>query len=209
MVTQKTTASEPNSTETFWELHKLDQKGSSAFMLDAREVDDVIELTAEVPGVERSDIEVNLEGDILTISLEKRAQDDAKRIHFSERSYGRFKRSIQVPFAPDADSVTAEVQNGLLVIRFPRTEADRTRRIAIRETGADTGQEHRAIGATWEGEPGTNSTLTLTDVAGRAPSDAAVENSATRTDVKGASRKLGAQSPSQLTPADWQDAVKT
>jgi HSP20 family molecular chaperone IbpA len=149
--------------DSFLELpHKLDQTGRTAFLLDAYEADNVIELTAEVPGVQESDIDVSLEGDILTISVEKHGQPEGKRMHFSERAYGRFQRSIQLPFVPDAESVKADVQNGLLVIRFPRVQSERTRRIAIGGTRAE-GQERSAIGSKWSEQPKGEKPLTLTD----------------------------------------------
>jgi HSP20 family protein len=169
MVTQKITAAAADEQDAFLELpRKLDEKGRSAFALEAHETDNVVELTAELPGVQESDIEASLEGNILTISVEKRGQSEGKRTHFSERSYGRFERSIQLPFAPDADSVTAEVENGVLLVRFPRVETERTRRIAIRGAHSGTDHERRAIGATWEREPAPEMPLTLTEVAGPA-----------------------------------------
>lgn len=156
--------------DAFIELpHKLDQMGRAAFLLDAYEGDKIIELTAEVPGATESDIEVTLEGDILTINVEKRAQGEGKRIHFSERSYGRFHRSIQLPFAPDADSVKASVENGVLVIRFPRVESERTHRITIGGARAETVQERSVIGSKWDEKSAAEKPLTLTSVAGTTP----------------------------------------
>ncbi len=54
--------------------------------LDVFESDRTIEMTAELPGVAEEDIELNLEGDILTISGEKRDQHQGKKVHFTERS---------------------------------------------------------------------------------------------------------------------------
>ena len=191
MVTQKITTATTDKREAFLELHKLDQMGTSAFVLDAHEIDNVIELTAEVPGVEDSDIEVNLEGDMLTISVEKRARSEGRVTHFSERSYGHFQRSIQLPFAPDADSVTADVENGVLVVRFPRVESERTRRIAVRAARPETDQQSRAIGATWDDESAAENELTLTDVAEAEP------------------RESTAEKRSTLTSRDWLNAEQT
>lgn len=156
--------------DAFLELpHKLDQMGKAAFLLDAYEADNVIELTAEVPGVRETDIEVSLEGDNLTISVEKRDQREGKQMHFSERSYGRFQRSIKLPFAPDADSVNADVENGVLVIRFPRVESERTHRIAIGGARAERDQDRSAIGSTWDKKSTAEKPLTLTDVASTTP----------------------------------------
>ena len=125
--------------------------------LDVFESDRTIEMTAELPGVAEEDIELNLEGDILTISGEKREQHQGKKVHFTERSYGTFQRSIQLPFAPDADRLEASSESGVLTIRFPRVEPERSHRIPIgagknvgKQEGARSGR--KAIGGRWSGE---------------------------------------------------------
>jgi HSP20 family protein len=125
--------------------------------LDVFESDRTIEMTAELPGVAEEDIELNLEGDILTISGEKREQHQGKKVHFTERSYGTFQRSIQLPFAPDADRLEASSESGVLTIRFPRVEPERSHRIPIgaakgagRQEGGRSGR--KAIGGRWSAE---------------------------------------------------------
>jgi HSP20 family protein len=166
MVAQKIMAG--GDQDAFHELHKLDQAraGTAAFLLDARESDSGIELTAEVAGVRDQDIEVNLDGNLLTISIERPAPDAGKRTHFSERFYGRLERSIQLPFAPDGNSVTAEVDNGVLTIRFKRVEEKQSHRIAIRGSQPNKPRESRAIGSTWEQKLTSEEPLMLTTVAG-------------------------------------------
>jgi len=153
------------SEDVFLELpHELnqvvDEGGSSKFVatprLDVHEADGVIEMSAELPGVAETDIEICLEGDILSISGEKRDDHKDTKAHFVERTYGAFQRSIQLPFAPQPDQMTAECEHGVLRIRFPRVEAERTHRIEIggakRPGQADTGQPHKkAIGDSWSG----------------------------------------------------------
>ena len=118
--------------DVFLELaRKMNHARSVGPAIDAHEVDGLIQMTAEVPGVPESAIDVCLDGDILTINVEKGDQNKGKRVHFSERSYGQFTRSIQLPFAPDPDSVEASVRDGLLTILFPRVDRERARHIAI------------------------------------------------------------------------------
>ena len=153
--------SQPEEENTFLELpHELnqrsDEKGGGRSIrtprLDVYESDGVIEMTAELPGVADGDIEVRLEGDILTISGEKRDQHEGKNVHFAERSYGSFERSIQLPFAPEPDRMEASSENGVLTISFPRVEPDQTHRIPVR--GAREAEEssrgnRKAIGRRW------------------------------------------------------------
>ena len=156
--------------DDFLELpRQLNHGGRAAPRIDGHEADGMIEMIAEVPGVPESAIEVTLDGDILTIFMEKGNQNEGKRVHFAERVFGRFKRSIQLPFAPDPDSVEAALQDGLLTIRFPRVDRDRSRRITIRETRPEGQGERSAIGSGWS-ERATNEPLMLDVKASPPPS---------------------------------------
>lgn len=156
--------------DTFLELpHELNQvkedNGGSTSTLTPRlgvyESDRVIEMTVELPGVREEDIELSLDGDILTISGAKHDQHEGKKVHFSERSFGTFLRSIQLPFAPDPERMDASSDSGVLTIRFPRVEQEKSRRIPIRGlAGIDQPRgnrgSRRAIGDKWKGdEPGS------------------------------------------------------
>jgi HSP20 family protein len=143
----------------FLELpHELNQTGEAgeenrhlSTRLDVYEADGIIEMTCELPGVRERDIRICLEGDILTVDGEKRQEHKEKKAHFVERSYGIFERSIQLPFAPSPDQMTAEYRHGVLTIRFPRAEAQRSHQIEIgRAKGASHG-ERKAIGEDWTG----------------------------------------------------------
>lgn len=157
--------SHPEEENTFLELpHELNQRsegpgGGKSIRtprLDVYEDGGIIEMTAELPGVAEGDIEVSLEGDILTISGEKRDLHEGKKAHFSERSYGSFQRSIQLPFAPEPDRMEANSENGVLTISFPRVEPDQSHRIPVRGAKAlgqaESGRGSRkAIGGRWSG----------------------------------------------------------
>ena len=80
------------------------------------ESDKVIEVTAELPGLEEKDVEVNLADCVLTISGEKKAEkhENDKNYRLFERSCGSFSRSLQLPDGVDADAITASISNGVL-----------------------------------------------------------------------------------------------
>jgi len=103
--------------------------------IDVHDAEENLEVTAELPGVKQEDVDLRLEGDMLTISGEKRQEHEDKKAHFVERSYGSFSRSIQLPFQPDPDQVQADFENGVLRIRLPRQGSqERSRRIKIGQT---------------------------------------------------------------------------
>src|SRR5580692_6865074 len=84
--------------------------------IDVTETDKEIEITAELPGLERKDVDISLEDDVLTIRGEKKAESEPsdkkrnggdKNYHLSERSYGVFYRMLQLPPGIDPSAVKA------------------------------------------------------------------------------------------------------
>ncbi len=91
-------------------------------------------VTAEIPGVAKDALELNVTGDTLEISGE-RAPDDLPedaRYHRRERTYGKFNRSIQLPYSVDVNKVKATFKNGVLEINLPRVEAEKPKKIAVK-----------------------------------------------------------------------------
>lgn len=100
------------------------------------ESDDEIELTAEMPGLTRDDVQIEVEDDVLRIHGEKKEEfeheeDKDGKVRVSERRYGSFSRSFGLPASVDADAIEAEMKNGMLTVRLPKTEVARGRRIEI------------------------------------------------------------------------------
>lgn len=96
--------------------------GGFAPDLDVRETGQGLEMTAELPGMAEADIDLRLEGDLLTLSGEKcdgRAKAEGGR-HMSECRFGRFQRSFRLPFAPDVSQVQARFEQGVLHVALPR-----------------------------------------------------------------------------------------
>lgn len=91
-----------------------------------------VKVTAELPGIEEKDINVQLADGVLTISGEKRTQAEDKDRLFSERVYGRFERHIPLDQV-DEDKISASFKNGVLTITLPRTRdvPSNVKRIAI------------------------------------------------------------------------------
>ncbi len=90
--------------------------------LDVKETPQGLELTAEQPGVKEEDIELSLEGETLVLRGEKREEKktEERGLHIQERSFGSFQRSLRLPFAPDAGSVTASFDKGVLHVMLPK-----------------------------------------------------------------------------------------
>jgi HSP20 family protein len=92
--------------------------------IDVDETDKEITVTAELAGLDRKDVELTLNDDVLTIRGEKKEESehrDAKSYH-KECSYGAFVRSIQLPAEVDQDKVKAEFKKGVLKIQLSKLE---------------------------------------------------------------------------------------
>jgi HSP20 family protein len=93
-------------------------------------------ITAEIPGVEPEDIDISVTGEILTLRGSRKPDeiDEDIRYHRRERGYGRFQRSVQLPFPVETENVEATFKNGVLTITLPRAEEDKPRKITVKST---------------------------------------------------------------------------
>jgi HSP20 family protein len=111
--------------------------------VDVAETDKEIEITAELPGLERKDVDISLEDDVLTIRGEKKTESvqdnkkdkgsDNKNYHLSERSYGMFYRVLQLPPGIDPSTVKATMSNGVLKIAIPKPARTQAKKIEVKE----------------------------------------------------------------------------
>jgi HSP20 family protein len=90
-------------------------------------------LKAELPDLEREDIDINIENFVLTIKGEKKFNSEIKeeQYHHVERRYGTFSRSFSLPQTVDTGRVAAEYKNGVLTIRIPLREEAKPRQIKV------------------------------------------------------------------------------
>lgn len=114
------------------------------------------EIHAELPGVEEGDIDLSVEGNVLTLSGERRVEREQGRGDWRvrERSTGAFSRAIALPFEAQPDQVDAEFRNGVLTVRVARPPEPQTRgsKVAIRSAGqAGAGQVSGSRDRTIEG----------------------------------------------------------
>jgi HSP20 family protein len=91
-------------------------------------------VTAELPGVDPSKIDISVVGDIFTLtgSREPAPLKEGESYHRQERTHGRFARTLQLPFQVDAAKVEAKYEKGVLYITLPRVEAEMPKKIAIK-----------------------------------------------------------------------------
>jgi HSP20 family protein len=103
--------------------------------IEISETDKEIEVSAEMPGLERKDVEISIEDDTLTIRGEKKVEEHQKdkNVQLSERSYGVFYRVLQLPPGIDPSSVQATMSNGILKVTIPKPAKSQPKKIEVKE----------------------------------------------------------------------------
>jgi HSP20 family protein len=94
---------------------------------------DKVILTAELPGVTSDEIEMSIEGNTLTLSGERQAEElpEGATYHRRERGCGKFTRVVKLPYQIDPELVEARLVEGVLSIALERAEADKPRKIKV------------------------------------------------------------------------------
>jgi HSP20 family protein len=107
--------------EPLWKFETSFGMGAPA--MDVVEKDKAYEITAELPGLESSNVDLSISGDILTIKGEKKEEKEQreKNYYLSERRYGSFQRSFELPQGVDRDKIDARFEKGVLTITLPKT----------------------------------------------------------------------------------------
>lgn len=102
--------------------------------VDVTETDKQIEITAELPGLEEKDVQVNFADNVLTIRGEKKAEKEEKDKTFRlvERSYGSFVRSLELPDGVDANAIKASIDKGVLKVTVPKPAPAQVKKIDVK-----------------------------------------------------------------------------
>lgn len=112
--------------------------------VDIVEEKDKIVLTAELPGFKENEIDIENEGNVLTIKGERKmeAETEGRSYHRIERAYGQFVRSFTLPNNVDRENIKARFKDGILEIQLPKREEARPKQIKIdSEEGERKGKE--------------------------------------------------------------------
>jgi len=92
-----------------------------------------ITVTAEIPGMDKSDLDVSLSGEVLTINGKKKIDHEEKteNFHRVERSYGSYSRSFTLPCEVRQDQINANFNNGILTLKLPKSERCKKKSVKI------------------------------------------------------------------------------
>jgi HSP20 family protein len=102
--------------------------------IDVTERDTSYEVRAELPGAQREDISVEIEGSRVAISAKTNAQSEKKdgdKLLYSERTSESYARAFELPQAVDPSATVAKFENGVLTLTLPKRDMPKTRRIEV------------------------------------------------------------------------------
>lgn len=104
--------------------------------IDVSESENALEIVADLPGLEKKDISVSLEDDLLTVKGERKEEKESKekRFHTIERSSGSFYRAMRLPVEVEKDKIEAVFKDGVLTLRLPKSKESKKKvsQIAIK-----------------------------------------------------------------------------
>ncbi|MBI2997026.1 MAG: Hsp20/alpha crystallin family protein [Deltaproteobacteria bacterium] len=103
-------------------------------VVDVYEQKNEIVVKTELPGMSRDDIQINITDNVLTITGEKKKEEEVKEEDYyrRERTYGRFSRALELPKAVQIEKAQAIFKNGVLDIRIPKTEEAKRKEIEVK-----------------------------------------------------------------------------
>jgi HSP20 family protein len=119
---------------------------ASSLALDVKETPDKFVVTASVPGVPPSDIDITVLGDTLRIRGQRKEEvegsGEGNRWLLRERRFGAFERTVSLPSVVESDAATADFRDGVLTITLPKADVAKPRSIPVK------GAAHRDVAST-------------------------------------------------------------
>ncbi len=114
-----------------WPLPTISIKAPS---LDVFEEKDELVVKADLPGMNKDEIEVTVTENVVTIKGEKKKEEEVKEKDYyrRERSYGSFVRSVELPCEVKSDQIKANFKDGVLEVRMPKTEEAKKKAVSIK-----------------------------------------------------------------------------
>ena len=101
--------------------------------MDIHETDDAFVVQAELPGVDKKDVHLEVDHGFMTLSGDRHEEKNIEdgNAHHIERSFGHFMRSFSLPANVDSEHVEASMKDGVLEVRLPKKESEKSKSIAI------------------------------------------------------------------------------
>jgi HSP20 family protein len=119
--------------QQFFDLARSGEPAAFAAKLDVSETSKEVIIKADLPGLTEDQIDLEIVGDVLSLKGERSEErkDDSESRHIIERSWGRFERSLRLPFTPGEKDVATSFANGVLTISIKKPKSLETARRKI------------------------------------------------------------------------------
>ena len=122
--------------DPFLRIGRMDEDANPARWdpaVDLYEKHDCFVIKAELPGVDKNDIKVDLKDRVLTLSGERSYDNEVKEENYyrKERTYGKFQRAFALPADVDSDKITAEFKDSVLQVEVPKPEEKKAKQVTI------------------------------------------------------------------------------
>lgn len=162
--------------------------------MDVSETDDAVQIAIELPGLDEDDVDVTLDGDVLTIRGEKATEreEDERDYHIIERAEGTFLRTLRLPFEADPEQVQAAFRDGVLTITIPKPKEAQQRSRRIEVQGQSSAGNGSAEGASGNGSRERVDRAAAGDKPASADTSAAGDQSASASGDKSSGAKSAA-----------------
>lgn len=112
-----------------WRLPTLD--GFQTALGELEETDDAFIVEIDLPGVDRKDVDIELEGRRLMVTAERKERERTGILRRRTRTVGTYRHEVVLPTEVDEDAVDASLSDGVLTVRLPKHEVAKRRRITI------------------------------------------------------------------------------
>jgi HSP20 family protein len=124
-----------NNFSSNWETpNATDESGDGQLTIDVFQTDDDIVIKSTIAGVNPEDLDVSINNDMITIRGERKFEEDIKdeNFYYQECYWGSFSRSVVLPVDVIAEKIEASLKNGILTIRLPKADTNKTKKIKVR-----------------------------------------------------------------------------
>jgi len=117
-----------------WESSDKDETGEGQLTIDVFQTDEDIVIKSTIAGVNPEDLDVSINNDMVTIKGERKFEEEVKEenFYYQECYWGSFSRSVVLPVDVVAEKIEASLKNGILTIRLPKADTNRTKKIKVR-----------------------------------------------------------------------------
>ncbi len=123
-----------NFSDNWGATENTDESGDGQLTIDVFQTDEDIIIKSTIAGVNPEDLDVSINNDMITIKGERKFEENvsAENFYYQECYWGSFSRSVVLPVDVMAEKIEAALKNGILTIKLPKADTNKTKRIKVR-----------------------------------------------------------------------------